>query len=147
MPVTLSASFGSGLADTEILRCAQDDRQDTTQVMSPLSAVSRSPELAKGKGRSSLSSKRLLIADALRPVQKMTSTRAGLLQDRELAGIPAPQAGCPVWGAGKQGAASPLTERDSKRAWGALSPRLFPLSLSPKAAKKDFATALSTRAM
>ncbi len=36
MPVTLSASFGSGSTDAEILRRAQDDRQDTTQVRSSL---------------------------------------------------------------------------------------------------------------
>jgi hypothetical protein len=35
-PVTLSASFGSGSPDAEILRCAQDDSQDTTQVRSSL---------------------------------------------------------------------------------------------------------------
>src|SRR6266852_3683405 len=34
MPVTLSASFGSGSTDAEILRCAQDDSQDTAQVLS-----------------------------------------------------------------------------------------------------------------
>ena len=34
MPVTLSASFGSGSTDAEILRCAQDDRQDTSQARS-----------------------------------------------------------------------------------------------------------------
>ncbi len=30
MPVTLSASFGSGEPDEEILRCAQDDSQETS---------------------------------------------------------------------------------------------------------------------
>src|SRR5947209_8353477 len=34
IPVILSASFGSGSPDAEILRCAQDDRQDSTPVRS-----------------------------------------------------------------------------------------------------------------
>jgi len=34
MPVTLSASFGSDSPDEEILRCAQGDSQDTSQVRS-----------------------------------------------------------------------------------------------------------------
>jgi hypothetical protein len=38
MPITLSASFGFGSTDAEILRCAQDDRQDTTQVRSSLTS-------------------------------------------------------------------------------------------------------------
>src|SRR2546425_12383681 len=33
-PYTLSASFGSGEPAEEILRCAQDDSQDTSQVRS-----------------------------------------------------------------------------------------------------------------
>jgi len=33
-PVTLSASRGSGSPDEEILRCAQDDSHDTSQVRS-----------------------------------------------------------------------------------------------------------------
>ena len=53
---------GSGSPDAEILRCAQDDSQDTTQVMSPLSEPKPFAALrasahsrvnsAKGKGRS-----------------------------------------------------------------------------------------------
>jgi hypothetical protein len=51
----------------------------------------------------------------------------GLLQDRE-------EAGNPVWGTGKQGAASPLTEREAGSLGNFLgSPP--PFSLSPKAAK------------
>ncbi len=51
MPVTLSASFGSGSTDAEILRCAQDDRQDTSQarsreVLSPNVQVALTLELA-----------------------------------------------------------------------------------------------------
>ncbi len=34
MRVTLSASFGSGSTDAELLRCAQDDRQDSSQARS-----------------------------------------------------------------------------------------------------------------
>ncbi len=55
-------------------------------------------------------------------------TYAGLLQDRE-------EAGNPVRGTGKQGAAAPCRS--------ARCPR-FPLSLPPQAVKRDFATALRT---
>jgi len=34
MPVTLSAAQGLARPDAEILRCAQDDSQDTAQVLS-----------------------------------------------------------------------------------------------------------------